>query len=68
MVVVFGKPGAGKTTISNAAVQKIGDHCGSKICLLLDLDVVIPDWMKDNFAKGKLGVFQIVNHREITTI
>jgi len=71
MVVVFGKPGAGKTTISNAVVKKMEGRytntntCRSSsssnshekeqqrpICLLLDLDICIPEWMKDNFAKG----------------
>ena len=61
MVVVFGRPGAGKTTVSNKAYEKIqnekdtiietNDHHPRK-CLLLDLDVCVPTWMRDNFAKG----------------
>ena len=53
MVVVFGRPGAGKTTISNAAFEKIQNNkTKSNPCILLDLDVCVPSWMKDNFAKG----------------
>lgn len=53
MVVVFGRPGAGKTTISNIAYEKIQqDEKKSSQCILLDLDVCVPSWMKDNFAKG----------------
>ena len=48
ILIVFGKPGAGKTTITNEAFQKLGLE--SRICLVLDLDVCIPQWMKDNFA------------------
>ena len=51
MIVVFGKPGAGKTTISNAALNTIRDK-GSNDCIHLDLDVCVPQWMRDNFAKG----------------
>jgi hypothetical protein len=67
MVVVFGRPGAGKTTISNEAFKKLksgsisnsaggGDSLLLAVnedqCLLLDLDVCVPNWMKENFAKG----------------
>jgi len=56
IVVVFGKPGAGKTTISNATLNKIRTSCEmsdeEKSCVLLDLDICIPSWMKENFAKG----------------
>uniref|UniRef100_A0A7S1GQI2 Uncharacterized protein n=1 Tax=Cyclophora tenuis TaxID=216820 RepID=A0A7S1GQI2_CYCTE len=48
LVVVFGRPGAGKTTIADAAIEKLG---GSS-ALGLDLDVCIPQWMKDNFSNG----------------
>ena len=56
--VVFGRPGAGKTTVANVAVEKLnnnivkdGDDSTTKI-LGLDLDVCVPDWMKENFAHG----------------
>jgi len=64
MFVVFGRPGAGKSTVSQAAVQLLGDGDGSNVCIgnlnnvdeflyiYLDLDVCVPQWMKDNFAKG----------------
>mmetsp|Transcript_17649 Transcript_17649/g.28889 ORF Transcript_17649/g.28889 Transcript_17649/m.28889 type:complete len:217 (-) Transcript_17649:400-1050(-) len=64
MFVVFGRPGAGKSTVSQAAVRLLGDGDSSKVCtgklsnvdeflyIYLDLDVCIPQWMKDNFAKG----------------
>lgn len=48
LVVVFGRPGAGKTTIADAVIEKVG----SELALGLDLDVCIPQWMKDNFSKG----------------
>jgi gluconate kinase len=53
-VVVFGRPGAGKTTVANAAVEKFKtlDECKNAVCLGLDLDVCVPQWMKDNFANG----------------
>jgi gluconate kinase len=47
LVVVFGRPGAGKTTVAEKAVDLA--NCNP---LLVDLDVCVPQWMKDNFAKG----------------
>jgi gluconate kinase len=56
MVVVFGMPGAGKTTISNEALKKLetnNKNANSQPpCISLDLDVCVPSWMKDNFAQG----------------
>ncbi len=53
MVVVFGRPGAGKTTISTRALEKMQNNDkGDRGCLLLDLDVCVPTWMRENFAKG----------------
>ena len=46
--IVFGRPGAGKTTIANDVV----DRLGSGESLALDLDVCVPQWMRDNFANG----------------
>jgi gluconate kinase len=53
-VVVFGRPGAGKTTVAIAAVEKFKalDDAQDVFCLGLDLDVCVPQWMKDNFANG----------------
>ena len=58
-IVVFGRPGAGKTTIANAAIDLVLDDTnndnseGDKPKIVgLDLDVCVPQWMKDNFAKG----------------
>lgn len=58
-VVVFGRPGAGKTTIANAAVDLLLDNNhGENVendnvpSIGLDLDVCVPQWMKDNFAGG----------------
>jgi gluconate kinase len=48
MVIVFGRPGAGKTTVANKAIPLVLDH---KV-IGLDLDAYVPQWMKDNFAKG----------------
>jgi len=54
MIVVFGRPGAGKTTISRAAVRSLGDggDGGRHRLLHLDLDVCVPRWMRENFSKG----------------
>jgi gluconate kinase len=49
-VVVFGRPGAGKTTVANVAVEKFKED--NAICIGLDLDVCVPQWMRDSFAKG----------------
>lgn len=48
MVIVFGRPGAGKTTVANKAIPLVSDHT----VIGLDLDAYVPQWMKDNFAKG----------------
>ena len=52
------RPGAGKSTVSQAAVRLLGDGDGSKVCtgklsngdeflyIYLDLDVYVPQWMK----------------------
>jgi hypothetical protein len=61
--VVFGRPGAGKSTVADAAVdlfnknqQKQQDSTTlsqqQRKCQAIDLDVCIPQWMKDNFTKG----------------
>ena len=51
-VIVFGRPGAGKTTVANAAVEKLQTSNDNITCLGLDLDVCVPQWMRDNFANG----------------
>ena len=52
------RPGAGKSTVSQAAVQLLGGGDGSKVCvgklndvedflyIYLDLDVCVPQWMR----------------------
>ena len=65
MLVVFGKPGAGKTTVANAALSKLetmqkSSNDEERIAVVkdldcvigLDLDVCVPQWMKDNFSNG----------------
>ena len=57
LIVVFGRPGSGKTTIAETALEKLLEQRRSNgasnfRCFGLDLDVCIPQWMKDNFAKG----------------
>lgn len=55
MIVVFGRPGAGKTTISSMAIKAFEDEESNHNFLLLrglDLDTCVPQWMKDNFSKG----------------
>ena len=50
IVVVFGRPGAGKSTVSDKAVELNVEKSRNIACL--DLDACVPQWMKDNFAKG----------------
>mmetsp|Transcript_2219 Transcript_2219/g.4095 ORF Transcript_2219/g.4095 Transcript_2219/m.4095 type:complete len:198 (+) Transcript_2219:196-789(+) len=58
IIVVFGRPGAGKTTIATKVVNLCNasdaEHTSTSHDKVwcLDLDVCIPQWMKDNFAKG----------------
>jgi hypothetical protein len=73
IVVIFGKPGAGKTTVATAAIAKLDEERTTTTttttkpsslhptdqtrqhflkCLSLDLDVCVPQWMRDNFAQG----------------
>ena len=52
------RPGAGKSTVSQAAVRLLGDGDGSTVCtgklsdvdeflyIYLDLDVCVPQWMR----------------------
>ena len=47
LTILFGKPGAGKTTIANHVLSQMPNDC-----MMLDLDDCIPQWMKDNFTKG----------------
>ena len=52
MVVIFGRPGAGKSTVAHAALE-LAQQRGIQ-CLGLDLDSCVPQWMRDNFANGEL--------------
>jgi gluconate kinase len=62
MFIVFGRPGAGKSTLSYSAAKRFREYFERKqdnhkqqkrrSCLALDLDVCIPQWMKDNFGNG----------------
>jgi hypothetical protein len=57
MVIVFGRPGAGKTTVAEQAFQSLQTSKGPSSlshysCCAIDLDVCVPQWMKDNFAQG----------------
>ena len=51
IIVIFGRPGAGKSTVANAAIAQ-AKASGIGNTLALDLDVCVPQWMRDNFAKG----------------
>jgi energy-coupling factor transporter ATP-binding protein EcfA2 len=76
--VVFGRPGAGKSTVAERAAGLINssrreckqqrqrsssttmigtdrhsrDELMEGFCLALDLDVCVPDWMRENFGRG----------------
>lgn len=54
MVVVFGRPGSGKTTIAQEALRQmlLSDTTDATNIIGLDLDVCVPQWMRDNFANG----------------
>jgi len=60
IVVCFGRPGAGKTTILNKALELF--EFENRIVNSVDLDVCIPQAMKDNFAKG---IYPTLEQREI---
>lgn len=49
MVVIFGRPGAGKSTVAAEAVKQLPS---SIYALALDLDACVPQWMMENFAAG----------------
>jgi len=64
--VIFGRPGSGKSTVANAVMdqaalskktyfssQQKNFICNVADFHILDLDVCIPQWMKDNFNSGK---------------
>lgn len=60
-VVVFGRAGAGKSTVADAAVDILAnerDIC----CLGLDLDICVPQWMRDNFS---VGIYPTLKEREV---
>ena len=46
-LIVFGRPGAGKSTIAERLVAHPDANAYN-----LDLDVCVPQWMRDNFARG----------------
>jgi gluconate kinase len=61
MVVIFGRPGAGKTTIADQVVQQLQQQqeqeedvpLSLELAVLgLDLDVCVTQVMRDNFAQG----------------
>ena len=46
-LIIFGRPGAGKSTIAEQLVAHPDANAYN-----VDLDVCVPQWMRDNFAKG----------------
>jgi len=55
IICVFGRPGAGKTTVANQALEKMAalkkEEPNEIRAIGLDLDICVPEWMKENFAK-----------------
>ena len=47
-LIIFGRPGAGKSTIAERLVA----HPDADGAYNADLDVCVPQWMRDNFAQG----------------
>ena len=47
-LIIFGRPGAGKSTIAERLVV----HPDAGGAYNVDLDVCVPQWMRDNFAQG----------------
>ena len=47
----YRSPGAGKTTISEKAVRALSSVSNINV-LYEDLDVCVPQWMRDNFGRG----------------
>ncbi|KAG7359323.1 hypothetical protein IV203_015912 [Nitzschia inconspicua] len=68
MLVIFGRPGAGKTTIANQVVERLlllqqqqqtdGRHNYNNAVLGLDLDVCVSQEMRDKFSKGLYPTLQ----------
>lgn len=52
MIVIFGRAGAGKTSVAEAAIDLLSQQDESIHCIGLDLDVCVPQWMRDNFGEG----------------
>jgi gluconate kinase len=54
ILIVFGRPGAGKTAIATASIEAMNksDKNDSLAVHGLDLDACVPQWMRDNFVKG----------------
>ena len=46
-LIIFGRPGAGKRTIAERLVAHPDANAYN-----VDLDVCVPQWMRDNFARG----------------
>ncbi|GFH58082.1 hypothetical protein CTEN210_14558 [Chaetoceros tenuissimus] len=52
LVIIFGRPGAGKSSVTDKALQLCKQEKTSGYVHGLDLDVCVPQWMRDNFGKG----------------
>jgi len=55
IVIIFGRPGAGKSTIAAVSYARLLEDKRKKneaICTYLDLDDCVPQWMKENFSKA----------------
>ena len=56
----YRSPGAGKTTITEKAVSLLIDSASNVDVLHEDLDVCVPQWMRENFGRG---VYPTLNER-----
>lgn len=67
MYVVFGRPGAGKTTVANAALELLSSSTSSypHEVVGLDLDVCVTRAMRDNFGRG---IYPTLEERKVFAI
>jgi gluconate kinase len=60
--VIFGIPGSGKSTVADRVVELLASQTEPQIRpMALDLDSCVPEWMRENFARG---IYPTLKQRE----